>query len=193
MIATANKKTNNFNKSWFVQKKSPIKTHDIKETEYLTNDVSQNIVSPIKIDALDSGTHEHELVELSGQLNEPHYTTDIVPTHEPKQATILDNVVLKVTEPEVYIPIPQELWAKEDQILIDWFNLHKDTLPTKHYRLTFSPTRVRDVFHPVSWYNKLSEEIERGPQGNQAKYGLLQEDLRVLKAYVERFDNIGKR
>jgi hypothetical protein len=73
-------------------------------------------------------------------------------------------------------------WNGEDAALIGWFLGASDRLPTQPYRLV--PWRL--VSDPAKWYLALSRDIAAGPRSCRARFGALQEDLRLLRAFAEQ-------
>jgi hypothetical protein len=165
IMITTSTKIHKFDKSLFLRKSSA-NGSDAKETKRLLNDIPQS-------------------------------TACITTVPEIQQTTNVDNVLPKAVEvvesEKTYLPTTQDTWNKEDQLLIDWFKKHRNVFPTTHIKIKISPTHTFEARHPITWYNRLSEEIARGPHGTQAKHGFLQQDLRRLKEYVERFNQIGRR
>lgn len=76
--------------------------------------------------------------------------------------------------------IRQPEWNDRAKELIDWFqNAH---LPMEPFRL--SPHE--NITDPMKYYAMLGNDIEVGPTGARARYGVLEDDLKKLRDYCEK-------
>jgi hypothetical protein len=73
-------------------------------------------------------------------------------------------------------------WDGESATLIAWFQAERTRLPMEPFRLT----RWLFISNPAKCYASLQQDIAAGPRGVRARMGTLQEDLRLLREYLEQ-------
>ena len=81
-------------------------------------------------------------------------------------------------------PPPVRQWDSEARDLIAFFRMARARLPHAPFRLT----RWQYITNPEKWYKVLELDIAAGPLGCRARMGVLQEDLRRLRAVFLRGD-----
>ena len=72
------------------------------------------------------------------------------------------------------VDAPAEEWDAETLHLIEWFKTA--TPPTEPFNLCQGVT----ILDPARWWRSIADDIEFGPNGPRARYGVVQGDLRRL-------------